>query len=318
MGQGATSWALQAEFGVPLQMEVAGASPAVLAIGNFDGVHLGHQELLAAGTKLARSRGAELVAITFEPHPRQVLGPDRSVSLLTPLEMRRRLLARHGVQRLEVMPFNQHLLSLSPGEFLDRLRARRPVVGIVAGPRLSIGRGEEGRLDFVRVYAARTGIELVVVDEVGSGGSEISSTAIRERLAASDLEAVARMCGRSFRVLGEVEAGDRRGRQLGFPTANLRLLPAQLLPPDGVYVMRLEVDGREPLPAVGSIGTRPQFGPGERKFEVHALAPPGDLYGLEVEVEVLHWLRAQAIFGSQHELVTQMERDRAQANAHFA
>ncbi|HUY53778.1 MAG TPA: riboflavin biosynthesis protein RibF [Candidatus Nanopelagicaceae bacterium] len=299
-------------------MESLGASPAVLAIGNFDGVHLGHQELLAAGTELARARGAELVAITFEPHPRQVLGPDLTVSLLTPLEMRRRLLARHGVRRLEVLPFNQHLLSLSPGDFLDRLRARRPVVGVVAGPRLSIGRGEEGRLAFVRAYAARTGIELVVVDEVFVGGLEISSTAIRERLAASDLEAVARMCGRAFRVLGEVEAGDGRGRQLGFPTANLRLLPAQLLPPDGVYVMRLEVRGRGPLPAVGSIGTRPQFGPGERKFEVHVLEQPGDLYGREVEVEVLHWLRTQAVFASPQELVAQMERDRAQARAQLA
>jgi len=312
---GAASGGLPAEFGVPVLGAPGGAAPAVLAIGNFDGVHLGHQALLRAGADLARATGSELVAVTFEPHPRQVLGPDRAVSLLTPVEMRRRLLARHGAQRLVVMPFNQHLIGLSPGEFLDRLRARWAVAGIVAGPRLSIGRGEEGRLDFVAAYAARFGIELVVVEEVAVGGLEISSTAIRERLAATDLEAVARMCGRPFRILGEVESGDGRGRQLGFPTANLRLLPAQLLPPDGVYVMRLQVDGQRPLPAVGSIGTRPQFGPGERKVEVHALEPPGDLYGLEVEVEVRHWLRAQAVFASPPELVQQMERDRETARS---
>ncbi|MHB8332024.1 MAG: riboflavin biosynthesis protein RibF [Candidatus Dormibacteria bacterium] len=306
---------LLVEFGVPVPGELSAGAPAVLVIGNFDGVHLGHQRLLGAGLKLAQERGAELVAITFEPHPRQLLSPGMSIQLLTPLEMRRRLLADYGVTKLAVLPFDEHLRNLSPADFLDRLRARRRVVGIAAGPRLSIGRGGAGRLDFVRAYAAQAGIDLIVVDEVAVADLEVSSTAIRERLAACDLEAVAGMCGRPFRIMGEVERGDGRGRQLGFPTANLRLLPAQQLPPDGVYVMRLEVAAGRLLPAVGSIGTRPQFGPGERKVEVHSLEPPGDLYGRTVEVEILRWLRAQAVFSSPEELVLQMERDRELARA---
>jgi riboflavin kinase/FMN adenylyltransferase len=223
--------------------------------------------------------------------------------------MRRELLTVYGADLVLVLPFDVHLRELEPGEFLDRLRARHRVVGVVAGPRLSIGRGGSGRLDFVVQYTREAGIELKVIEPVLLDGTEISSSAVRERIVSADLAGAEAMSGRRFTLLGEVEEGDGRGRKLGFPTANLHLHQAQLLPPDGVYVMRLRVGGAEWLPAVGSIGTRPQFGPGERKFEVHCLVPPGDLYGRQVVVEVIQRLRGQEVFASQDALVAQMRVD---------
>lgn len=296
----------------------AAGAPSVLLVGNFDGVHLGHQRLLTAAKSLASRGGAGVLAVTFEPHPQAFLHPDSPPTLLTPLRMRRQLLSDYGADVVIVVPFDLHLRDLSPGEFLDRLRARHRLVGMVAGPTLSIGRGGEGRLDFVAEYMRTAGLELTVIAPVVLKGREISSSAVRDRLEAADLDGVAAMTGRRFSVLGEVEAGDGRGRTLGFPTANLHLHQSQLLPPDGVYVMRLRAHGAGWLPAVGSVGTRPQYGPGDRKFEVHCLVEPGDLYGQQVEVEVVQILRGQEVFESESGLVSQMRRDGALAVARLA
>jgi riboflavin kinase/FMN adenylyltransferase len=280
-----------------------------LVIGNFDGVHLGHQKLLKTARELAAAMDGRVLAATFEPHPRALTRPDSTPALLTPLRMRRHLLTAYGADLVLVLPFDAHLRELGPGEFLDRLRSRHRVVGVVAGPRLSIGRAGAGRLDFVTEYTRQAGIELMVVDPVLLDGTEISSSAVRERIKVADLAGAEALTGRRFALLGAVEEGDGRGSTLGFPTANLHLHQAQLLPPDGVYTMRLRADRAEWLPAVGSIGTRPQFGPGERKFEVHCLVPPGDLYEQQVEVEVIQLLREQEVFASQDSLIAQMRKD---------
>ncbi|HVD03795.1 MAG TPA: riboflavin biosynthesis protein RibF [Candidatus Dormibacteraeota bacterium] len=306
-----------ADFGLPLPAGVPYPKPTAAVIGNFDGVHLGHQQLLSTARESANALLGEVLAVTFVPHPRLVLRSDFQLALLTPTEARRSWLSKSGVDRVLMLPFTNFLRNLSPEEFLDRIRARFDVRVLVAGPRVSIGKGGAGGLEFLAGYCERHRIDLLVVDPVEGPNGEVSSTRIREHLATADLSAVSGMLGRPFSVLGEVVHGDGRGRQLGFPTANLELAPFQALPPDGVYVMRAELSDGRVLPAVGSIGSRPQFGPGARKFEVHCLAAPADLYGQRIWVEVIHFLRGQEVFESLGKLVEQMARDASRARAHL-
>ncbi len=301
-----------AEFGFP----AAGHPPksrVVLVVGNFDGVHLGHQRLLQAAADEARGLEAEVLALTFEPHPR-AQDPE-SRALLTPLNHRRDLLFRHGAHRLLVVPFNRHLSSLAALDFMDLVSSHFQLAGWVAGPRLSVGRGADGGLTFAEAYAATAAIPLRIEPEVLLGTQPVSSGRARQALAAADLDTVRRLLGRRFSVRGLVIRGEGRGGQLGFPTANLGLHQLQVLPPDGVYAMRLAVAGAAPMPAVGSIGTKPHFGSQPLTFEVHCLEDPGNLYGRPVEVELEAKLREQRAFPSDADLVGQMERDAAQAAA---
>jgi len=307
-----------AEFGLGETTGDQVAGPTCLVLGNFDGVHIGHQAILAAAALEAGRTRAELTAITFEPHPRTVIEPGRSLPLLSPFELKRRLLVESGVDRLWVIPFDERVRRMSPDTFMDRLRDRLRIETMVVGPTFSIGKGAEGRLDFLREYASRGGFSVGLVDALLWEGEAVSSSAIRSRLAEGALGAVGAMLGRPFQVLGVVVHGDGMGRQLGFPTANLELPSLQALPPDGVYVMELELATGERLQAVGSLGTRPHFGGQERRFEVHCLEDPGDLYGEMVRVSVLRLLRPQEKFASDHALVERMTRDVELAAAHFA
>lgn len=303
------------DFGLPSLEATPSTRSVVLVVGNFDGVHLGHQRLISAAVEVAHADGGKVLAATFVPHPRMVLSPRPELSLLTPPEVRRRLLHAVGADLILTMPFAERLRQLLPEEFLARLRARYRIVAVVAGPRVSIGRGGAGRLPFLQEYCTREGLRLVVVPPIEALGAVVSSSAIRALLQAGDMRAVAAMLGHRFVVEGVVEHGDGRGRKLGFPTANLRLDPLQALPPDGVYTMRVRLPDGAHCPAVGSIGTRPQYGAGELKFEVHCLRPVGDLYGSALEVEVGTRLRAQETFPSEAALVEQMRADAAAAEA---
>lgn len=305
---------VRAVFGVPQTGEPAPGPGVFVVVGNFDGVHLGHRRLLEVARTLVGS-GGRVVALTFEPHPAQLLRPETMPGLLTPLGMRRRLLAGAGADEVLVLPFGEHLRSLEPDQFLDRIRHLYAVRGLVGGPRLSLGRGDSGGVDFARAYCEERGLQMEVVPEVKIDGAEVSSTGLRRLLGEGHLESYARAAGGPFGVLGEVVRGDGLGRRLGFPTANLRLPPGQLLPPDGVYVMSLSWPGRECRPALGSIGTRPHFGGADLRFEVHCLEPTPELYGVQVHTEVLSYLRPQLAFSSESELVAEMRRDRERARA---
>lgn len=307
---------LAATFGMPVAGPVARGQRSVLAVGNFDGVHLGHRRLLAAARAMAGAEG-RVIAVTFEPHPAHLLRPALVPGLLSPLRLKRRLLGAEGVDRLQVVPFDAHLRELSPGQFLDRLRHLHAVIGMVGGPRLSLGRAGAGGIDFVRRYAREQGLLLEVVDPVAVGDIEVSSTGLRQVVLEGGLESYPRLSGRPFEVLGTVTAGDGLGRKLGFPTANLVTLPSQLLPPDGVYVMTWRREQEPPRPAVGSIGMRPHFRGRDRRFEVHGLGPTPQLYGSELTVEVLRRLRGQMAFAGDRELVAQMEADRRAAREYF-
>jgi riboflavin kinase/FMN adenylyltransferase len=312
------SSASSAWFGLGLQPDPPKALPSCLVLGNFDGVHLGHQAILAQARATARQRGVALTAVTFEPHPRAVVHPGQGPCLLAPLELRRRLLAGYGVDWIWVIPFDKRIQQLTPEAFMDRLRDRVTIQEMVVGPVFSIGKRGEGGLDFLQGYAAAAGFQVRVAEPVARGGASISSSAIRSRLEEGALDVVREMLGRPFQVLGEVVHGDGLGRRLGFPTANLRLSPVQALPADGVYVMELTAEDGIRRGAVGSIGTRPHFQGTERRFEVHCLDEAIDLYGQTVLVNILQLLRGQQSFSTDGELVDRMTRDAEAAAAYFA
>jgi riboflavin kinase / FMN adenylyltransferase len=309
---------LKAEFGLGHQPNHSSPLASCLVLGNFDGVHLGHQAILGVARGEASRLGVPLVAITFQPHPRTVLDPDLGLGLLTTFELRRRLLAKHGVDQLWVIPFDAAILQMSPTEFMERVGNRLEIKVMVVGPSFSIGKGSEGKLDFLQSYAGRAGFGVTLVDAVSWRGAEVSSSAIRGQLAAASLAAVREMLDRPFQVLGEVIHGHGLGRQLGFPTANIRFSPAQALPPDGVYVMELELADGVRRGAVGSIGNRPQFGGTERQLEVHCLEDPGEIYGHTALVSVLLRLRPQETFASDEALSERMTMDAEAAAAYLA
>jgi riboflavin kinase/FMN adenylyltransferase len=287
-------------------------------LGNFDGVHVGHQAILAAAAFEARRLGVPLVAITFQPHPRTVLDPELGLGLLTTFELRRRLLAEHGVDQLWVIPFDAGILQMSPTAFMDRVRGRLEIKTMVVGPSFSIGKGVEGKLDFLQTYAGLAGFGVRAVEAICWQRADVSSSAIRRQLAAASMAAVREMLGRPFQVLGEVVHGEGLGRRLGFPTANIQFSPAQALPPEGVYVMELTLEDGIRRGAVGSVGSRPHFKGTERQLEVHCLEDPGEIYGQLALASVLERLRPQETFVSDEALVEQMVRDAEAAAAYLA
>jgi len=307
-----------AEFGLGHGPTALDPRPTCLVLGNFDGVHVGHQAIVAAARAEAQRLGVDLTAITFEPHPRTVIDPGLDFRLISTFELRRRLLVKRGIDRLWVITFDERLRRMSPDAFMDRVRERILIRAMVVGPSFSIGKGQEGRLAFLRGYAARAGFSVLVVDPLNWNGEPVSSSAVRTQLEAGNLPAVSSMLGRPLQVLGEVVHGEGLGRRLGFPTANVQFAAQQALPPDGVYVMELVTEGGVLHGGVGSIGRRPHFGGRERQLEVHCLEPPGDLYGQLVLVSVLEWLRPQETFESDQALVERMSRDAESAAAYLA
>lgn len=287
----------------------------VVTLGVFDGVHLGHRHLLARLVKEARARGAPAIALTFAVHPVVVIKglPPRSI---TALDHRLRLLSECGLDATVVLPFDEAVRDLSAEAFsqrvfVDALSAR----ALVLGPDARVGKDRKGDLEFLRGFAARHTIDLVVVEPLDLGAERISSTRIRAAIADGDIERVAHMLGRPFALSGTVVKGLGRGRLLGFPTANLDL-HHEIRPPLGVYAIHARLpDGRR-IPGVLNIGIRPTFGPdGDLTVEAHLFDFAADLYGQEIELELVKRLRAERTFRSREELVEQIALDVAAARA---
>jgi riboflavin kinase/FMN adenylyltransferase len=292
----------------------------VATVGVFDGVHRGHQLVVQTAVEAAQARGLPVVVVTFDPHPDEVVRPGTHPPLLCTVRRRAQLLAGLGVHAVCVLPFSYEFSQLVPDEFVrlmlvDRLHAAQVVVGEdfrfghrAAGDVPLLGQLGE-KYDF-----AATGVPLLV-----SGGITISSSYIRERLAAGDVTAAAAALGRPHRVEGVVVRGQQRGRALGFPTANLETPPHTAVPADGVYAgwlssLTLEGAEDERWPAAISIGTNPTFETGERTVEAYALDRDDlDLYGAHVATDFEAWLRPTVKFDSVDALVDQMHQDVAAA-----
>jgi riboflavin kinase/FMN adenylyltransferase len=287
---------------------------AVVTVGSFDGVHRGHQAVLAQVIRRARARGLVGTVVTLEPHPLEVVNPAAAPRLLTLPDEKREVLAQVEVDRLVVLPFTPELARLGPEDFVrDVLMRGHDMRELVVGYDHGFGRGRSGDVDVVRALAATAGFALHVVEPVRDGDRPISSSLIRTAVARGDLEAAARWLGRHYTLRGVVERGAGRGRTIGVPTINLAPPdPRKLLPPDGVYAVRVYWrDGC--WGGMMNQGPRPTFGVAARGLEIHVFEFAGELYGETVKVEWVRHLRDVRAFDSREALVEQLARDRAAA-----
>ena len=299
-------------------MTGSGAGGGTVATGGtFDGIHRGHQAVLAEIVRRARvgeggkgRGGLESLLVTFDPHPLEVLNPSAAPRLLTLPGEKRALVRALGVARIEIVPFTPELARLGPEEFVrDVLRAQFAMQQLVLGYDHGFGRGRSGDVELVRRLAQEDGFVVDVVAAVTDDGQPISSSLIRTAVAHGDLASAERWLGRPYSLRGVVERGAGRGRTIGIPTINLASPdPRKLLPPDGVYAVRVEWRGATHGGMMNQ-GSRPTFGVHARGLEVHLFDFAGDLYGETVTVEWVRRLRDVQTFPSRQALVDQIERD---------
>ena len=297
-------------------------SATVATVGTFDGIHRGHQAVLDDVVRRARARGLASLLVTFDPHPLEVVNPSAAPRLLTLSDEKRLLAAALGVERVEVVPFTPELARLGPEEFVrDVLRARFGMQELVLGYDHGFGRGRAGDVEMVRRLAREDGFAMEVVAAVKDDGQPISSSLIRTAVAHGDLASAERGLGRPYGLRAVVERGAGRGRTIGVPTINLTSPdPRKLLPPDGVYAVRVEVGKRETgtgkrYGGMMNQGSRPTFGVHARGLEIHLFDFTGDLYDQVVTVEWVRRLRDTQTFPSRQALVAQIERDAVAARA---
>ena len=285
-----------------------------LTIGNFDGIHAGHQALLGAVVQAARAAGAPAVVYTFEPPPRAVLAPERKQPRVLALADKVRLLGEAGVDGVIVESFSRAFAQHPPEWFVDEVLGQRiRPAQLRVGYDFRFGRARAG--DLALVSARLPQLDVGVVPAVTLDGAVVSSTALRARIAAGDLDGAAALLGRPHFLRGTVVGGDQRGRTLGFPTANIES-ETELLPPHGVYAVRVLINGEGPaLPAVANLGVRPTFDGARFLIEVHLLDWSGDLYGRELVVRFHHRLRGEQRFDGPAALIDQLRRDVAAARA---
>ncbi|MDA0352136.1 MAG: bifunctional riboflavin kinase/FAD synthetase [Chloroflexi bacterium] len=289
-----------------------------LSIGVFDGVHRGHQMLIARMLEEARSRGLGGGVVTFHPHPLTVVRPDVKISYLESLERRVELLRGLGLDFVSVLQFTSELQQVSALDFCRLLVEEARMGLLVVGEDFRLGRGGEGTVAVLTAIGEQLGFEVLPIPLLGDGDDRVSSTRVREALAAGEMESVSDLLGHPFLLRGPVLHGDERGRQIGFPTLNVGVSADRWLPPNGVYVTRAHVGDRE-LHACTNIGVRPTFeGEPKRLVETHLLDFEGDLYGDVVTVELLHRLRSEQKFDGIDALRAQIDRDLVATREWFA
>ncbi|WP_300301831.1 bifunctional riboflavin kinase/FAD synthetase [Ferrovibrio sp.] len=290
---------------------------AVAAIGNFDGVHLGHRALIAAARAQAENSGGKPVAVmTFEPHPRRFFVPASPPFRLDALETKARILDGLGVNATLALPFDGALAGQSPQEFVDHILARDLGVShVVVGYDFTFGKARAGNTDLLRELGAKHGIGVTVVSAQGDGDA-YSSSRVRMLLEAGDVAGANRLLARPWEIIGIVEHGDKRGRELGYPTANVALTDFQI-PKFGIYAVRCEVDGQR-YDGVASLGIRPTFDQTDVKLEVYLFDFAGDLYGRAMRVEFHAFLRPELKYEGPEALKRQIALDVIEAKRALA
>lgn len=282
----------------------------VLALGNFDGLHLGHQAIMRCTIQLADRLGGEPIAFTFWPHPIKVLAPSRAPAMITSLAARIAALRATGLAGVVVRHFTRRFASLTPEEFVrDVLVGRLGVAGVVVGYNVTFGHDRTGTPDVLRELGREYGFAVEVVPPVAIGEHTVSSSAVRRALHAGDVAHAERLLGRPHTLVGLVRHGDHRGASIGIPTANV-FPRGGMLPPDGVYAVRVGIgDENATRPGVANLGTNPTFGAVGRRLETHLIDYDGDLYGRRIRVALVQRLRGEVKFPSVEELVKQIRRD---------
>jgi riboflavin kinase/FMN adenylyltransferase len=287
----------------------------IVALGNFDGFHLGHQAVVGRAVAHARAEGRPAIVATFDPHPVRHFRPDAPPFRLTSLNQRQRLFAAAGADAMLVLHFGAELAAVTAEAFVaDWLASRCGAAGVVTGEDFTFGKGRGGDVAVLRELAPVHGMSVEAVGPVSDASGPISSSRIREALRAGDCDEAARLLTRPFAIEGQVEHGDKRGRELGYPTANMSL-GAYLRPRFGIYAVRGRLADGRVLDGVANLGIRPTFDPPKELLEPYFFDFSGDLYGQVIEVELIRHLRDEVRFDGMDALKVQMREDEAQARA---
>ncbi|HKT35897.1 MAG TPA: bifunctional riboflavin kinase/FAD synthetase [Nitrospira sp.] len=287
----------------------------VVTIGNFDGHHRGHRSLLQTVVARAREVSGTAMVVTFDPHPVRVLAPDVQLRFLTSSEEKIERFKAAGIEEVIFLEFTPALAVMTPDQFAEVVLHRHlGVAELYVGEHFAFGRGRAGRIADLERLGASLGFAVHPVRPVVLNGGVVSSTRIRTLIQAGDMLQAAALLGRAYGLTGTVVSGAQQGQALGWPTANLRIPPERVTPPDGVYAARASYDGRR-YDAVAYIGTRPTFGAGERLIEVNVLDHRDNLYGKTMAVEFVERLRGDHAFTSAQELAAQIARDVDRAKA---
>lgn len=300
------------------RLTLAGGIPdrlkgSILALGNFDGFHLGHQAVVSRAVARAFHERRPVIVATFDPHPVRFFKPDVPPFRLTTLDQREMLFTHAGADAMLVFEFDAELASMDAEEFVAKvLGGRIGAAGVITGDDFSFGKGRTGDAALLAKVGAKHGIAAEAVLQVVLNGERISSGRIREALAAGDTGTATHMLSRDFAIAGVVERGDARGRELGYPTANLSLGDYQR-PKYGIYAVRLTLEDNSEHPGVASLGVRPTFEPPKELLEAHLFDFNGDLYGQKIEIALHAYMREEERFDGIEPLIAQMREDEAKA-----
>ena len=303
-----------------IEQELASITPqgkTFITMGVFDGVHAGHRYLLKKLQQRAAEKDLLNGVVTFSPHPQSVLHPHNELPWLTSLEDRVGVFQELGVNIVAVLTFTPKVAQLSAQEFISLVKKHLSMRGIMVGPDFALGQGKEGNINLLRALGREMEFSVEVIPPFTINGEVVSSTLIRQALGQGDMRKVERLMGRYFYLGGKVITSGKRGRVLGFPTANLNIKPQQALPGNGIYATIAHVDGKQ-FPSATNIGIRPTFGEGEITVETHLLNYKGDLYGKDMRVEFVRKLRDEQRFPSSEELKAQIEKDVREVEAILA
>ena len=290
----------------------------IVALGNFDGFHLGHQAVVGRARDRARAEGRPLLVATFDPHPVRFFKPDAAPFRLTTLDQRARLFADAGADAMVVFGFDAALAGLTAEDFVaERLVDRLGVAGVVTGDDFTFGKARGGNVSVLAALGERHGFSVDTVCAVGAGGEAVSSSRIRDLLKSGDPAGAAKLLTRPFAIEGVVQHGDKLGRTIGYPTANVAL-GNYLRPAYGIYAVRVRLDDGRVVAGAANLGIRPSFDPPKELLEAYLFDFAEDLYGRTIEVALIAYLRAEARFDSLDALTAQMDADCTTARAVLA
>lgn len=289
-----------------------GIKGPIMTLGNFDGLHLGHRKIISKVVERAEKLGAPSAVYTFEPHPLKVIAPHKSPPLILDVEDKVKLIEGFGADFLIFAKFTKEFASKHPGDFVEEVLVKKlSVKEVWVGHDFSFGKGKLGTVDYLKELGGEFGFKVYVVPAYKKMGSIVSSSRIRELIKKGDVGRASKLLGRDFSIKGKVVRGVSLGKEIGFPTANIKV-KSELVPGDGVYAAYAILKGRT-HPAVLNIGTAPTFGGRERSVEVHILDFRDNIYGRKMEVSFVKKLRDERAFKSREELVRQIRKDAERA-----